>query len=106
MSVGLVSRDAWASALDAIEESVSVSEEILAGNLDVSTASAPWLAPAGLGPLPADMRDRAMALLARVAEVERALVESAALTARQLADVRRADPRRRERSAACIDTSC
>jgi len=56
-------RDAWASALDDLELSVAEGERILNGEQIV--APTPWTPPVIEAPLPADMLERAQALLGR-----------------------------------------
>jgi hypothetical protein len=59
--------EAWVGALDALEADVAVVEELLETShrlADLPTTDA-WSAPAGLGPLPLDLRPRADAILCR-----------------------------------------
>ena len=71
---------AWAAALDELELDVVAAESLLAeDHLNRGHPLAdPWRPPAGLGPLPLDLRPRADAILARqlaaVAAIGRALV--------------------------------
>ena len=74
--------NAWHTALDAMELDVAETEAVLArlhAEADhVPSPLAPWQPPAGLGPLPSTLADRARALLERqqraAAELTRAMV--------------------------------
>jgi hypothetical protein len=52
--------DAWARALDALEAHLLVARELAAGRSPA--VPLPWSPPTGLGPLPAELVDRARAL--------------------------------------------
>lgn len=74
-------RDAWIDALDALEADVDAVEQMIKDEhrrreLPMAT---PWEPPAGLGPLPLDLRPRADVILTRQIEVAQAL--SLAITA-------------------------
>ena len=74
-------RAAWAAALDELEADVEVVEAVLEDDhrhRDLPAASS-WAPPTGLSPLPADLRPRADAILARQLAAAREL--STALTA-------------------------
>jgi hypothetical protein len=70
-------RDAWVSALDELELTLEQTERLLAGDLPEEAAGTAWTPPAIEGPLPADMLERARALLGRqrllVARTQRAI---------------------------------
>jgi hypothetical protein len=80
-------RQAWATALGELELDVASTEALLADtqrerDLPISD---PWTPPAGLGPLPLDLRPQADALLARQLAVGLAVVRALATTRRQAA---------------------
>src|SRR5690348_16292109 len=86
--------EAWTAALDELELDVAHTEALLAGEHAArdNPRSDPWRPPAGLGPLPLELRPRADAILARqlaaTAEVARAMVinrQQAALLSRMAA---------------------
>ncbi|GAA2976599.1 hypothetical protein [Actinokineospora diospyrosa] len=62
---------AWATALDRLESDVASAEALLTEEhmLRELPKFDPWTPPAGLGPLPLDMRPRADAVLRRQLEV-------------------------------------
>ena len=71
----------WAAALTDLELDVAEAE----ASLHADHAPAPstdWQPPTNLGPLPASLRTRAEALLARQTEVARQVTEAAALSRR------------------------
>lgn len=71
---------AWSSALDALELDVEQVERDLvhAHLVDAEALSEPraWQPPAGLGPLPASLRDRAQAVLERQLDAARRTAEA------------------------------
>jgi hypothetical protein len=74
-------RDAWIDALDALEADVDAVEQMIKdehARRDLPQAT-PWEPPAGLGPLPLDLRPRADFILTRQIEAAQAL--SRAITA-------------------------
>ncbi len=76
---------AWAAALDDLELDVAQAERMLGqAHRDVSVATGPWVAPAGLGPLPASLEARARALLERQLATAHALGLAAVRSRRQL----------------------
>jgi hypothetical protein len=101
----------WNEALDEIEHHLDRSERLLG---DVSEAASEvfdgdqfqWSAPTGLGPLPIALQARAVVLLERLAQAERALSDQASLTARRMASVNRPDPRRKANSGSRFDSIC
>ena len=58
-------RDAWVEALDDLELTLEQTERLLAGDLPENDVVAPWVPPLIEAPLPADMLERAQALLGR-----------------------------------------
>jgi hypothetical protein len=78
---------AWAAALDALELSLDETERLLRGEAPASTPDAPitsdWTPPALEGPMPVDLRTRALALHHRQQRVLRATAEAAAALRRQ-----------------------
>jgi hypothetical protein len=74
-------RNAWITALDELEADIDAVEQMIKDEhrrRDLPTAT-PWEPPAGLGPLPLDLRPRADCILTRQLEVAQAL--SLAITA-------------------------
>ncbi len=84
---------AWEAALAQLELDVEVAERMLAHD-HVPQPADPWAPPTNLGPLPAELADRARALLGRQLEVGRRLAEAALLAKRhgQVAQAMRAVP--------------
>jgi hypothetical protein len=86
-------RAAWIAALDELETDVETVEALLADDhrrRDLP-ASNPWAPPAGLGPLPLDLRPRADDILARQLAAARALTTAMTATRRQAAFAARVD---------------
>jgi hypothetical protein len=80
-------RAAWCEALDHLEADVAAAEALLADEhrlRDLPVAD-PWRPPAGLGPLPLDLRVRADDVLRRQLAVAQRLATSLAGTMRQAA---------------------
>lgn len=78
----------WAEALDGIEADTYAAERTLAGATPEEIAawgrrSTDWVPPSGLGPLPADLRERAARLLQHQLSVAEALVEGITQSRRQ-----------------------
>lgn len=81
---------AWAAALDELELSLDETERLLdGGDPDRGTTVAPWAPPALVGPMPVDLRTRALALhhrqqqlLQATAQAANGLRRQAALTSR------------------------
>ncbi|WP_235494576.1 hypothetical protein [Geodermatophilus sp. Leaf369] len=81
-------RQAWADALDVIEADTHHAERTLAGASAAEIAawgrrSSDWVPPTGLGPMPADLRERAARLLQHQLAVAEALVEGIVQSRRQ-----------------------
>jgi hypothetical protein len=82
-------RSAWVDALDALDADVAAIESMLAEEhriRDLPQAD-PWSPPAGMGPLPLDLRPRADAILARQASAAQQLIMAIASNRRQAAFV-------------------
>jgi hypothetical protein len=78
-------RVAWTAVLDELELDVTAADALLADtqrerDLPISD---PWSPPAGLGPLPLDLRPRADAILARQLAVAAAVACALGTTRRQ-----------------------
>lgn len=76
---------AWAAALDDLELSLDQTERLLRGEDPEGTTIAPWALPALEGPMPVDLRTRALELHHRQQEVIRATADAAIAARRQLA---------------------
>ncbi len=79
---------AWEQALAELELEVSAAEDLLGrlhrqAELPPATLRQPWAPPAGLGPLPLPLADRARALADRQAHVAEALARAMVLNRRQ-----------------------
>ncbi len=78
---------AWAAALDGLELSLDEAESMLRGEEppghDPGTTVAPWAPPALEGPMPVDLRTRALALHHRQHRVLRETAVAAAALRRQ-----------------------
>ena len=73
----------WEAALAELELDVAETEAMLASD-HVPIATAPWVPPQGLGPLPEPLLERAQLLLDRQAEVAQRLSEALVLSRRQV----------------------
>jgi hypothetical protein len=84
---------AWTAALDRLECDVASAEALLAEEhlLRELPIADPWHPPAGLGPLPVDLRPRADQVLARQLAVAERLAAIMTGTARQAAVINRID---------------
>jgi hypothetical protein len=78
---------AWSQALDAFELDVAATEALLADDhlLRDHALADPWAPPAGLGPLPLDLRPRADGILARQLTAADAVVKAISMNRRQAA---------------------
>ncbi len=85
--------DAWCAALDELEVDLRAAEQTLVLDRIAETPRPPWTPPSGLGPMPADLIERARALHARQLEVSRRLAEGVALSRSQLQATRRVHQR-------------
>jgi hypothetical protein len=74
-------QECWAAALTELELDVDAAERVLT-SAHLPPGRRAWVPPTGLGPLPAPLRDRAEALLARQTEVARQIAEAAVLARR------------------------
>jgi hypothetical protein len=86
-------RQAWTDVLDDLELDVTAVETLLvASHRDRDLPAAdPWSPPAGLGPLPLDLRPRADAVLGRQLAAAAAVAGALATTRRQAAVAARID---------------
>ena len=75
---------AWSDALAELELGVDEAEALLRAGNDPTPAAAPWQPPTNLGLLPAPLRERAQALVARQLHVARSLAEAAELSRQHL----------------------
>jgi hypothetical protein len=80
-------RREWETALNALEIDVSAAEALLTDDqrLRERPVSDPWHPPAGLGPLPLDLRPRADAILTRQLAVAEAVAGALVTNRRQAA---------------------
>lgn len=77
---------AWAAALDELELSLDRAERLLRGeDPDLGAALAPWAPSALEGPIPVDLRTRALAIHHRQQQVLRATTRAAGTLRRQAA---------------------
>jgi hypothetical protein len=77
----------WVAALDALEADVVEVEELIADDhrLRENPLSDLWTPPAGLGPMPLDLRPRASTVLARQIAAAQAIATAIATNRRQAA---------------------
>ena len=73
---------AWGDALSALELDVDLAEQMLALGHLAQDPPDPWAPPAGLGPMPLTLVDRARTLLDRQIAVARQVAEAADLSRR------------------------
>src|SRR4051812_49061645 len=80
-------RQAWVSALDALEADVESVERMIDNEHRgrEMPAATPWAPPAGLGPLPLELRPRADGILARQLAAAQALSSAIVMNRRQAA---------------------
>jgi hypothetical protein len=78
---------AWSAALDELEMDVEEAEAVLTGDhmLRETPLRDAWRPPAGLGPLPLDLRPRADAILARQLATAENITRALATNRRQAA---------------------
>jgi hypothetical protein len=93
---------AWVAALDELELSLDESEALLRGEAP-GTAAAPWAPPTLEGPMPVDLRTRALALHHRQQQLMRATAEAAVALRRQAALTSRMSTARGEPSPIYLD---
>jgi hypothetical protein len=80
-------REAWLAALDELDRDVEAVEALLVqdhGRRELPVAD-PWAPPAGLGPLPLDLRPRADGILARQLAAAHTITVALATNRRQAA---------------------
>jgi hypothetical protein len=78
---------AWSAALDELEMDVEAAESLLADDhmMRDTPVRDPWAPPAGLGPLPLELRPRADAILARQIATAESITRALATNRRQAA---------------------
>jgi hypothetical protein len=98
-------QQAWTAALDELELDVAAVEAILtdAHRAQDLPLADPWSPPAGLGPLPLDLRPRADAILERQLAAAVAVTRALATTRRQAAMAARIDTGRDAARPAYLD---
>ncbi len=103
--------DAWVAALDELERTAAMAAHPsfrgTAGEPhepgEPGELLAPWSPPAGIGPLPAALADRATRLLGAQRDAEALLQGERARVARHLVTVRAVDPARPARDSVYLD---
>jgi hypothetical protein len=96
---------AWAAALDELELSLDETERLLHGEAPAGTTAAPWAPPALEGPMPVDLRTRALELHHRQQQLIRATAEAANAAKRQLELTSRMSTKRAEPSPVYLDVT-
>jgi len=101
---------AWAEALSELEMDVAQAEALLAAGRSPEPAAAPdhgrdWSPPAGLGPLPLDLRPRADAILTRQLAAAEQIARALASNRRQAAATARIETGRGPARPAYVDQS-
>jgi hypothetical protein len=102
-------RGAWLAVLDELQRGLAMAAHPAGGWADLSQERAstapvaPWSPPAGLGPLPADLADRAARLLSAQLDARSRLQEERGSVARHLSAVRSVDPARPARDSVYLD---
>jgi len=76
--------DRWSAVLDALEAHVDAAWALLADEPDETVSLEPWVPPADLGPCPAALQPRALAVLARQHELEEGLARRMEAVAREV----------------------
>src|SRR5512139_770928 len=95
---------AWAAALDALELSLDETERLLRGQApDGGTTLAPWAPPALDGPMPVDLRTRALALHHRQQQLMRVTADAAIALRRQAELTSRMSTAHRDPSPVYLD---
>ncbi|WP_411700795.1 hypothetical protein [Conyzicola sp.] len=102
MPESVAAYDSWVEVLAALEESAASALD--PGSMTDAAAPATWTPPAGLGPLPLPLRERAQTLLADQRGAARALDELQRETGRHLAAVR-AVPQLSDRQSVYLDVT-
>jgi hypothetical protein len=98
-------QSAWMAALDALELDVTTTEAMLAEQHRFAEAepAAGWRPPAGLGPLPTDLRPRAQAILSRQIAAAEEISRRLAANRQQSAVVARIETGERVKRPAYLD---
>jgi hypothetical protein len=103
---------AWVAVLDDLERGLAMAAHPAGGSFAGSTEDpedasrtplVPWSPPVGLGPLPADLADRAERLLRAQLDAGSLLQEARGRVARHLVAVRSVDPARPARDSVYLD---
>lgn len=98
----------WAAALDELELTLEQTERLLAGEVpeqDTGTTVAPWAPPALEGPMPVDLRTRALSLHHRQQQLIRATADAAVAVRRQARLASRMSTARPEPSPVYLDVN-
>ncbi|WP_159085088.1 hypothetical protein [Planctomonas deserti] len=97
--------DAWVAVLDELERNAAKAAHPSARRAADGgpQAASPWSPPVGIGPLPADLADRATRLLRAQLDAGTLLQEERARIARHLVTVRAVDPARPARESVYLD---
>lgn len=95
----------WVAALDELELSLDEAERLLRGELPEESLPVvtPWSPPSLQGPMPVDLRTRALALHYRQQEVLRATAEAAVALRRQAELTSRMSTARTKPTAVYLD---
>jgi hypothetical protein len=83
----------WSAVLAELDANVTTTEQLLTDEFAVPPAESIWTPPAGLPPVPSELRDQALDVLRRLSEVEAAIAVRADVLRRQVAQAPRRDPR-------------
>jgi hypothetical protein len=96
---------AWITAIDALELDVAAAEALLTDDQRIrdQPLSDPWRPPAGLGPLPLDLRPRADAILGRQLAAGAAITRALVTNRRQAALLNRVEGGPAARRPAYVD---
>ena len=94
---------AWAAALDELELSLDETERLLRGEAAGGTTLAPWAPPALHGPMPVDLRTRALALHHRQHQLMQTTADAASALRRQAELTSRMSTAHRDPSPVYLD---
>ena len=97
---------AWAAALDEMELDLDRAALLLRSGEPAVAAGPRWQPPAGIGPLPAGLLERARALHARQLAMATAIAETITGVRRQSAFAARVETGRGQPRPAFVDTAC
>jgi len=96
---------AWVAALDDLELSLEEAEALLRGDSPAGTTVAPWAPPALEGPMPVDLRTRALDLHHRQQQLMKATAEAAVALRRQAQLTSRMSTAREEPNPVYLDVT-